>query len=116
MENINNSSSPRSLFSTLTGGQESRAFILSGSLLGFLLITSVKAADIENGKTLHNKNCVRCHQPALYLKEDRKVKNLKHLRSQVQFCEVSNDLSWFDEEVDDVTEYLNVNYYFFNLK
>lgn len=82
--------------------------------LGFF--QSVQSADITNGKTLHNENCLKCHQPTIYQRDDRIVKTLQHLRSQVQFCEVSNDLTWFDEEIDDVTEYLNLNYYLFEIK
>ncbi len=83
----------------------------------FLTITKQPfAADIINGEQLHNENCTRCHQPTIYQRDERIVKNLQHLRTQVQFCEVSNDLTWFDEEVDDVTEYLNMNYYFFEIK
>ena len=81
-----------------------------------ILFSSSQAADIENGKQLHNEHCTRCHQAKIYQREDRIVKNLQHLRSQVRFCEVSNDLTWFDEEVDDVTEYLNVKFYMFEMK
>ena len=90
-------------------------FILPGLLLA-ITTPAIYAADIENGKLLHEENCVRCHQPDIYQRQDRIVKNLQHLRTQVRFCEVSNDLTWFDEEVDDVTEYLNINYYFFEMK
>ena len=44
------------------------------------------------------------------------VKTLKHLRSQVLFCAVNNDVEWFDEEIDDVTAYLNAFYYLFGMK
>lgn len=76
----------------------------------------IQAADLKNGEQLHNQHCIRCHQANIYQRQDRIVKNLQHLRTQVQFCEVSNDLTWFDEEVNDVTEYLNVNYYLFDMK
>jgi len=29
---------------------------------------------------------------------------------------VNNDVEWFDEEVDDVTAYLNAFYYLFDMK
>ena len=84
--------------------------------LGSLTITSAYSANVANGEILHKDHCTRCHQADIYQREDRIVKTLQHLRTQVRFCEVSNDLTWFDEEVDDVTEYLNLNYYLFDIK
>lgn len=77
---------------------------------------STQAEDITFGKTLHEENCLHCHQADIYERSDRTVKNLKHLRSQVLFCAVNNDIGWFDEEADDVTAYLNVFYYLFGMK
>ena len=76
----------------------------------------VHAEDLTKGKELHQKNCLQCHKPEIYERSDRTVKNLKHLRSQVLFCAVNNDIEWFDEEVDDVTSYLNTFYYVFDMK
>ena len=79
-------------------------------------LTAISAEDINLGKELHQENCLRCHQPVLYERTDRTVKTLQHLRSQVLFCAVNNDVGWFDEEVDDVTVYLNAFYYLFDMK
>ncbi len=79
-------------------------------------LASVHAADLAHGEALHQDNCLQCHKPELYVRTDRTVKNLKHLRSQVLFCAVNNDVEWFDEEIDDVTAYLNTFYYLFDMK
>jgi mono/diheme cytochrome c family protein len=79
-------------------------------------LSSSHAEDIAHGKELHQDNCLRCHQPEIYERPERTVKTLKHLRSQVLFCAVNNDIEWFDEEVDDVTDYLNTFYYQFDMK
>lgn len=79
-------------------------------------LAAVHAEDITYGKGLHQENCLRCHQAEIYERPDRNVKTLKHLRSQVLFCAVSNDIGWFDEEIDDVTAYLNAFYYLFDMK
>ncbi|MCK5497591.1 MAG: hypothetical protein KAI77_00230 [Gammaproteobacteria bacterium] len=79
-------------------------------------LAAVHAEDITYGKGLHQENCLRCHQAEIYERPDRTVKTLKHLRSQVLFCAVSNDIGWFDEEIDDVTAYLNAFYYLFDMK
>ncbi len=90
--------------------------LLIGICLLVLPLTTIHAEDISLGKELHQENCLECHKPELYERADRTVKTLKHLRSQVLFCAVNNDVEWFDEEVDDVTAYLNAFYYLFNMK
>ena len=75
--------------------------------------TTTQAADIKNGKKLQQKNCMSCHDDSMYTREDRFIKKLSSLRSQVQRCESTLGLTWFDEEVDDVTAYLNKKFYNF---
>lgn len=89
---------------------------LTGISLLVLPLTAIQAEDISYGKELHQENCLECHQPELYERPDRTVKTLQHLRSQVLFCAVNNDVEWFDEEIDDVTAYLNASYYLFGMK
>jgi mono/diheme cytochrome c family protein len=71
------------------------------------------AADINNGKQLQQKNCMSCHDDSVYSREDRRVNSLAGLRTQVQRCESTLGLKWFDEETDDVTAYLNNTFYHF---
>jgi mono/diheme cytochrome c family protein len=80
-----------------------------------LLVTSntLLAADINNGKQLQQKNCMSCHDDSVYSREDRRVNSLAGLRTQVQRCESTLGLKWFDEETDDVTAYLNNTFYHF---
>ena len=79
-------------------------------------LVTIQAEDINVGKELHQENCLECHKSELCERTDRTVKTLKHLRSQVLFCAVNNDVGWFDEEIDDVTAYLNTFYYLFDMK
>jgi hypothetical protein len=81
-----------------------------------LFSLSVQAVDIENGKTLHNENCLRCHNESQYTREDRIVKSFDELRTRISLCELSAELTWFDEEINDVTAYLNNTFYHFNLE
>ena len=84
------------------------------TILIFLLCAlPVFAVDLDNGRNLHDEYCLQCHQTELYKRDDRQIKDIKHLRSQVLFCSVNNNLYWFDEEVEDVTAYLNTFYYLF---
>jgi mono/diheme cytochrome c family protein len=87
--------------------------VLVNSIILLLLSLPVQAVDIENGKILHNENCVRCHNESQYTRENRIVNNLDELRTRISDCEIMAELTWFDEEIDDVTAYLNNAFYHF---
>ena len=80
------------------------------------LSAPVQAVDIENGKALHNENCLRCHDESKYTREKRLVNSFYELRTRIRDCELMAEAAWFDEEIDDVAAYLNQAYYHFNLE
>lgn len=87
------------------------------NLITLLLFSaSVQAVNIENGKALHNENCTRCHDSSHYTRENRIVKSFDELRTRIRDCEIMSEAAWFDEEIDDVTTYLNERFYRFNLE
>jgi len=93
--------------------------IFSGTLkylITLLFSFPVQAVDIENGKTLHNENCMRCHTPSQYTRENRIVNSFDELRTRISQCELMAELTWFDEEIDDVSAYINEAFYHFNLE
>ncbi len=71
------------------------------------------AANAGNGKMLQQKNCMSCHDDGMYTRENRLIKEMPSLRTQVQRCESTLGLKWFDEDVDEVTAYLNNSFYHF---
>ena len=80
------------------------------------LMTPVLAVDLENGKSLHDDNCLRCHDESKYTRKNRIVKNFQQLYERIKQCELMAELTWFDEEIADVTAYLNKQFYYFNLE
>jgi len=77
------------------------------------LLAGQTFADTEHGQQLHNKSCVKCHNSGVYTREDRFIANKDALKTQVQRCNVNVGAQWFDEDVDDVTDFLNTTYYKF---
>lgn len=71
------------------------------------------AADLKAGQALHDANCLKCHDSAVYTRENRRVGSLVGLRKQVVRCQQSLGLTWFDDQIDDVVQYLNATYYKF---
>ena len=77
-------------------------------------------ADMANGKKLYQENCVACHArmvggdgSSLFTRPDRRVSSLAGLGKQVRRCRDNLGLTWFDDQVNDVIDYLNVTYYKF---
>lgn len=90
-------------------------FIPSLAGAGILIAsTFVQGEDINNGKLLHEKNCMRCHTSEIYIRNNRKIKTFAQLKERVRKCELANELAWFDEDINDVAAYLNATYYLFS--
>lgn len=97
-----------------------RITTLSLLLLGSLVTVGAEAADATRGATLHNEQCSACHAARfgnngndIYTRADHRVQSLSGLHQQVNRCKNNLQIVWFDEEVDDVVEYLNNTYYKF---
>ncbi|MBK1719407.1 c-type cytochrome [Thiocystis violacea] len=88
----------------------SRAVAPAAALM-LAALTPVQAS--ENAETLYQAHCIKCHGSEIYTREDRKVTSLEGLERQVQRCELSLGLQWFDEDIADVATYLNQHYYQF---
>ncbi|MEK7989810.1 MAG: cytochrome c [Thiotrichaceae bacterium] len=85
-----------------------------------------EVAEISEGQQLHDKACVSCHDSMtngkpqqIYTREDQvdsSIKDLTALQSRVQACAANTGTQWFDDELAQVTEYLNTTYYKFGLE
>ena len=90
-------------------------------LLTTLTLSSIFASsfalaegDITNGKKLFTgSKCDKCHGTEVFTRKDRKVSSLASLESQVRRCDSNLNTNWFDDEIIDVTAYLNKQYYKF---
>ena len=77
--------------------------------------------NLKNGSGLHGTNCRSCHDSMfpsgkgddIYNEDLRKIKSSKALYSMVEFCATNNGLAWFEEEIIDVSKYLNQTFYKF---
>jgi len=83
------------------------------SAVVILLAQTPATADMERGKALTEKHCIGCHDDGVYTRKDRRATTLAALGKQVRRCETNLGLTWFDEETNDVINYLNTQYYKF---
>ena len=95
-------------------------------LLSLTLLTRAAFAsevDLKNGKELHEMHCNSCHQSMfngsaeeIYTRNDRKMANYSMLQNQVQRCVLNLRLKWFEDELNNVSQYLNQTYYQFPIE
>ncbi len=84
----------------------------------FIFISVTVNADVKNGKELHDSNCTSCHISLLggdgsgiYTREHKRIETYPALIKQVNRCRDSLGVPWPEEDVNDVVEYLNSNFY-----
>lgn len=89
-------------------------------LFAVALLTLMGAATAGEGdapsahaESLHQENCIRCHDQGIYTREGRLITSLDGLEGQVRRCETALGLTWFDEDIKDVAFYLNHHFYRF---
>jgi len=88
---------------------------LAGLLISATFTATAMAAGNEaNGKKLFTgSKCNQCHGTEVYTRKDHKVTDLAKLEAQVRRCDSNLNTNWFDDEIIDVTAYLNKQYYKF---
>lgn len=92
-----------------------KPFAVSVVVLAAVLVAGPSlATDMKRGEELLTKHCYGCHGEDVYVRENRIVKDLAGLKKRVNFCVQQVGVKWFDEEVDDVVEFLNKEYYKFD--
>ncbi len=72
-----------------------------------------RAPDAAHGKTLHAKNCVSCHDNSQYTRPNRIIHTFGDLRARVEFCDTASKANFSSDDLDDVVEYLNADFYKF---
>ena len=70
-------------------------------------------SDVNKGQQLYESDpnqCVSCHTSSAQFS---KAENLVELEAEVRKWDVKTKTNWYDDEIHDVTDYLNQTYYKF---
>lgn len=67
--------------------------------------------DAHPGKALHDANCISCHDAKVYTRPERKILDYTQLAAQVRRCDANLGSRLFDEDLAQITDYLNQAYY-----
>ncbi len=77
-----------------------------------LFATSAFAGAAEGKEMFDEAKCMECHNTSDFA-NSKKLHSFKQLEDRVQACQLNSDAGWFDEDVTDVAEYLNKDFYKF---
>ena len=82
-------------------------------LLTAISSTPALAANAENGKKLYTERCGGCHDTKVHTRPNRIVHTYEDLVNRVRFCDNAAKAGLKDEEIYDVSDYLNNTFYKF---
>ena len=91
----------------------SLAVALAGAVLLGGLSSPALSQEPSRGEALYENHCRSCHESSAHTRDGRKVKSMTELRKRVAAWSIHGGLDWSEQEVDDVTEYLNRTFYQF---
>jgi hypothetical protein len=69
--------------------------------------------DAAQGKAVHDKQCVACHDSSVYTRADRRVKSPEGLIGQVNGCVRQIGLKLDRDQVNDLVKHLDESFYKF---
>ena len=76
--------------------------------------------DAANGRVVHDDKCTACHQAQfggdgaqVYTRSNRGVKTIEGLLGRVEFCNKQTGAALSEDQINDVTKYLNDAFYKF---
>ena len=68
-------------------------------------------ADLDRGQALYENHCRFCHESWAHQRKKQKIGSLESLRAWVASWSAHSGLNWSEEEINDVTRYLNRRFY-----
>ncbi len=95
------------------GRSMSLAVALAAAGLLCSMSAPVLSQESSRGQALYENHCRTCHESSAHTRDGRKVTSMTELRSRVAAWSIHAGLDWSEQEVDDVTDYLNRTFYQF---
>jgi mono/diheme cytochrome c family protein len=78
-----------------------------------LAVTAPSVAQENRGQGLYENHCQSCHDNTVHTRTNSKPESIRELRAWVASMSVYTDLGWGNDEIDDLTQYLNRRIYHF---
>lgn len=80
---------------------------------GLLAGGAVQAEAFDRGQALYENHCRTCHEPTVHLRPARRATSYGDLQQWVATWSWHAGLGWSADEVADVVDYLNREFYHF---
>ncbi len=84
-------------------------FLVATGLTAGLFQTAL--ADAGRGRLLYENHCISCHASTVHVRDQRKAVTPAELRAFIQRWVGELKLTWQEQDMNDVYQYLNSNYY-----
>ena len=75
------------------------------------LMASASAVDVERGRLLYENHCTVCHESNVHVRQNRRASNRTEIMAMIKRFSTHLELDWSSEEMLDVLEYLDQQYY-----
>ena len=82
-------------------------------LLFCALVFAPSVRSESRGELLYSTHCIACHTTQIHWRERKLAVDWTSLKAQVQNWQGAAVLTWTDDDVMDVTRYLNLAFYHF---
>lgn len=85
--------------------------VLVSLSLWFAQVGAQASRDLSRGELLYATHCIACHTAQVHWRNRKLATDWKSLRANVRLWQGSAMLGWTEEDIDEVTRYLNAQHY-----
>ncbi|PKO54100.1 MAG: hypothetical protein CVU26_03370 [Betaproteobacteria bacterium HGW-Betaproteobacteria-2] len=89
------------------------AIMLLLTLPGIAIADDHQDAQMSRGEMLYRNHCIECHNQQIHWRDGRIAADLNGLKKEVERWQDAIGVKWTEEEVNEVSRYLNSTYYFY---
>lgn len=90
--------------------------LLTILVTGFLALAgmSTNAVASDRGELLYENHCQDCHDKSVHTRDELRATSPELLRAWVMSWSIHNGLFWGEDEIADISAYLDQTFYHFN--
>ncbi len=88
------------------------AAVMAVSALG-MDVQAQTTREVSRGELLYANHCIGCHTTQVHWRQKKTATDLRTLQSEVRRWQAASGLGWSDEDIAEVTRYLNALHYRF---
>lgn len=87
---------------------------IAAIVLAGLFAPAGTASAQSRGELLYTTHCIACHSTQMHWRDQRRATNLASLKEQVRLWQGRALLAWTEDDIVEVTRYLNQSIYRFD--